>query len=116
MQPRLIVLAIIFFHCSGASYLPSKVIALFLVQWVVSIAPLIMIYRNQQVHGYTAISTNLGVTMRLGAGPGASGGYSSKPNGLVQCPETGKGDAAAQDARSQFVVLSVGISIIQPPL
>jgi len=56
-----------------------------------------MIYRNQQVHGFKAISTNLGVTMRLGAGPGTSGGYSNKPEGIVECPSI-DGSAAAQDA------------------
>ena len=99
MQPRLIVLAFIFFVIWALAIYRARVIALFLVIsiGVVSIAPLIMIYRNQQVHGYTAISTNLGVTMRLGAGPGTSGGYSSKPDGIVHCPET-QGNAAAQDA------------------
>ena len=107
MQPRLIILAIVFFVNWALAIYRAKVIALFLVIsiGVVSIAPLIMIYRNQQVHGYTAISTNLGVTMRLGAGPGASGGYSSKPGGIVQCPET-QGDAAAQDAAAVRCVLS----------
>lgn len=107
MQPRLIVLAIIFFVIWGLAIYRAKVIALFLVIsiGVVSIAPLIMIYRNQQVHSYTAISTNLGVTMSLGAGPGASGGYSSRPEGIVQCPET-QGDAAAQDAATVRCVIS----------
>jgi len=99
MQPRLIILAITFFLIWALAIYRAKVAALFLVISIglVSIAPLLMVYRNQQVHGYTAISTNLGVTMRLGAGPGTSGGYSSRPAGIVQCPSA-EGDAAAQDA------------------
>jgi hypothetical protein len=71
---------------------------------IVSVTPAILIFRNQQVHGYTAISTNLGVTMKLGAGPGTSGGYSSKPEGIVQCPST-EGDAAKQDAATVRCVI-----------
>jgi len=64
-----------------------------------------MIFRNNEVHGYAAISTNLGVTMRLGAGPGASGGYSSNPTGLVECPEVA-GDAAQIDNAKVRCVLT----------
>ena len=98
MQPRLIALAVVFFVIWALASFRLRVIPLFLctTMAVVSIAPAIMIYRNQQVHGYTAISTNLGITMKLGAGSGTSGGYSNKPSGIVQCPST-NGNAAQQD-------------------
>jgi hypothetical protein len=39
------------------------------------VAPAIMIVRNVEVINKATISTNLGVTMRIGAGPETSGGY-----------------------------------------
>jgi hypothetical protein len=39
------------------------------------VAPAIMIFRNIEVIDKATISTNLGVTMRIGAGPETSGGY-----------------------------------------
>ncbi len=39
-------------------------------------APLTMIYRNSVAIDQAVISTNLGATMRIGAGPETSGGYS----------------------------------------
>lgn len=98
MQPRMIVLAFAFFLIWAIAKFSRRRIPIFLVITlvIVSIAPTILIFRNQQVHGYTAISTNLGVTMKLGAGPGTSGGYSIKPGGTVKCPSS-KGDAAEQD-------------------
>jgi len=99
MQPRLIILSLIFFVVWALAIMRAKVIPLFLAFAIgtVSIGPAVMIYRNLQVHDYVAVSTNLGITMRLGAGPGTSGGYSSAPTGLVQCPET-EGNAANRDA------------------
>jgi hypothetical protein len=46
-----------------------------LVIAVMMIAPTIMIFRNMEVINKATISTNLGVTMRIGAGPETSGGY-----------------------------------------
>ena len=65
---------------------------------IVSLAPALMIYRNQEVHGYSTISTNLGVTMRLGAGPETSGGYSSQAAGIVECPESDGNPAEVDNA------------------
>lgn len=98
MQPRLVVVSGVFFFVWALAKYRLLLMVPFLVVTlgIVSIAPALMIFRNQEVHGYAAISTNLGVTMRLGAGPGASGGYSSKPTGLVECPEVA-GDAAEID-------------------
>jgi hypothetical protein len=49
-----------------------------LVTAIMMVAPAIMIYRNSVVINKAAISTNLGVTMRIGAGPETSGGYGRK--------------------------------------
>jgi hypothetical protein len=46
-----------------------------LVTAIMMVAPGIMIFRNSVVIDKATISTNLGVTMRIGAGPETSGGY-----------------------------------------
>lgn len=98
MQPRLIVISIVFFFIWGLAKFRLLLVSGFLslTLGIMSIAPALLIYRNYEVHGYTAISTNLGVTMRLGAGPATSGGYLNRPTGVVQCPDT-EGNAAERD-------------------
>lgn len=98
MQPRLILIAFAFFCVWAIARFKTVAIPVFLVlvMGIVSIAPSVLMVRNYQVHGHAVISTNLGNTMRLGAGPGASGGYSPQPVGLVECPVSG-GDAAKAD-------------------
>ncbi len=107
MQPRLIIIAGLFFLLWAIAKYRLMLFAPFLVLTLglVAIAPAVMIFRNNEVHGYAAISTNLGVTMRLGAGPDASGGYSNNPNGLVECPEVA-GDAAQIDNAKVRCVLT----------
>jgi hypothetical protein len=50
--------------------------------------PATLIYRNNQAIGVNSISTNLGVTMNIGAGDYATGGYMTKGFG-VPCSLTG---------------------------
>lgn len=106
MQPRIILIAFAFFVIWALAVFRARMIPIFLVMnlGIVSVGPAVMIFRNQHVHGFAAISTNLGVTMKLGAGPGTSGGYSSKPEGIVECPST-EGDAAKQDAATVRCVI-----------
>ena len=98
MQPRLLLIA--FFSLLIWSLAKYRRIAgtLFLATslLIVAIAPGIMIFRNSQANGFVAISTNLGTTMNIGAGPESTGGYTNKATG-VQCPSL-KGNAATQDA------------------
>lgn len=98
MQPRLLVLALSFFFIWALAKFRVKLIAPFMLlsMGMVSLAPTLLVFRNHEVHGYASISTNLGVTMRLGAGPSTSGGYSNEPSGLVECPAT-EGNAAEID-------------------
>ena len=106
MQPRLLVLAFAFFFLWALAKFRVKLVVPFMAfsMGLVSLAPALMIYRNQEVHGYAAISTNLGVTMRLGAGPETSGGYSSQARGLVDCPETEGNPAEADNAIVSCVI------------
>jgi hypothetical protein len=59
------------------------------------VSPSIMIFRNSQAIGQPVISTNLGVTMAIGAGPETSGSYVHK-GPEVNCP-SGKPLAELKD-------------------
>jgi hypothetical protein len=57
---------------------------------VLAIFPTSLMIRNYQALGLASISTNLGVTMNLGAGDGATGGYGgSSSKAGVPCETTG---------------------------
>jgi len=64
----------------------SVVITLFL--------PATLVYRNNQAIGINSVSTNLGVTMNIGAGDNATGGYIKEGFGVV-CEKSG--NSAQQD-------------------
>ena len=77
MQPRFSLIAIIVaiiwaLKVTGAK---NRIRIAALVTAIMMIAPGIMIFRNSVVIDKATISTNLGVTMRIGAGPETSGGY-----------------------------------------
>jgi len=69
--------------------------------------PASLIYRNHKATGVNAISTNLGVTMNIGAGDMATGGYMKKDYG-VACVTTG--NASQQDNQLVKCVLNWYIS------
>jgi len=77
MQPRWILTSIVIAIVWALMYKNRKVQALILVGVVgiMALAPAIMIQRNQHSIHKSVISTNLGVTMKLGAGDGTQGGY-----------------------------------------
>lgn len=106
MQPRLALLALVFFVIWSLSKFPINTAALALVvsMSIVVIGPAIMMFRNSQAMGFTAISTNLGVTMNIGAGDEATGGYNGKYNG-VPCPEAVGNDAQVDSAKVKCVVI-----------
>jgi hypothetical protein len=106
MQPRIILLALgilipfAFYHYRG------KAIPLFLALSlvIVAIAPGILIFRNVQARDLVTISTNLGVTMNIGAGLKSMGGYSNAATGVPCAPL--EGDAAKQDRHLVSCVIS----------
>jgi hypothetical protein len=63
-----------------------------------------LIYRNNQAIGINSISTNLGVTMNIGAGDNATGGYMKEGYG-VECDLSGT--SAQQDNQRTKCVLKV---------
>ena len=80
MQPRFLLIAIIIAVLWALKIAGTKnrIRIAALVVSIMMVAPAIMIFRNIEVIGKATISTNLGVTMRIGAGPETSGGYDRK--------------------------------------
>lgn len=97
MQPRTLVLAIGVVVPFAVFHFRAKFIGVFLIvtMAIIAIAPTILVYRNLNSNGYAAVSTNLGVTMNVGAGPLANGGYSNSASG-VPCVSI-EGNSAQQD-------------------
>jgi len=77
MQPRWILTSVVIAIVWALMYKNRKVQALILigVVGIMAIAPAVMIERNMKSINKSVISTNLGVTMKLGAGDGTQGGY-----------------------------------------
>ena len=77
MQPRFLLIAIIIAILWAIKVVGKKnqIRITALVIAMMMIAPAIMIFRNIEVIDRATISTNLGVTMRIGAGSETSGGY-----------------------------------------
>ena len=77
MQPRFLLIAIVIallwaFKIIGSR---NRVKVASLIIALTMVAPITMIYRNSVAIDQAVISTNLGATMRIGAGPETSGGY-----------------------------------------
>jgi hypothetical protein len=83
----------------------SLMIALSLA--VTLILPATLIYRNNQAIGINSISTNLGVTMNIGAGDNATGGYIKEGYG-VECDLSGT--SSEQDNQRVRCVLNWYVS------
>jgi len=77
MQPRFLLIAIIIAVMWALRVVGTKnrIRIAALITTIMMVAPAIMIFRNLEVIDKATISTNLGVTMRIGAGPETSGGY-----------------------------------------
>ena len=105
MQPRWILTSAII-AVAWALMQKSKKIQVFILVGVTGlmlIAPAALIQRNIESIGKAVVSTNLGVTMQLGAGPSTSGGY-QHTGANVPC-ETQTHDAAPSDSQLVKCVL-----------
>jgi hypothetical protein len=80
MQPRFLLIAIIVAVLWALKVVGTKnrIRIAALITAIMMVAPAIMIFRNSVVIDKATISTNLGVTMRIGAGPETTGGYARK--------------------------------------
>jgi hypothetical protein len=77
MQPRFLLIAIIIavLWALKVASTKNRIRIVALITSIMMVAPAIMIFRNIEVIDKATISTNLGVTMRIGAGSETSGGY-----------------------------------------
>ena len=105
MQPRLIVSGIL---TNLLWILMRKNVKAGSLLVIISLAvtlffPATLIYRNHKAIGVSSISTNLGVTMNIGAGDKATGGYMKKDYGV---PCNLIGNESEQDNRRVKCVLS----------
>jgi hypothetical protein len=80
MQPRLIVTGILLntFWIIARKGVKASSLGVVITLVVTLFFPATLIYRNSQAIGLKSISTNLGVTMAIGSGPGATGGYQKR--------------------------------------
>ncbi|MFM8841253.1 MAG: hypothetical protein ACKOFU_00875 [Actinomycetota bacterium] len=97
VQPRFLLSAFLFFVLAGYFiYEKRLVLPVVAIGMICSLLlPSILIVRNVLANDFTTISTNLGITMRIGAGEGATGGYVPGFAG-VECPSF-EGNAAEVD-------------------
>jgi hypothetical protein len=77
IQPRWILttFVVVLFWALSQQNRRSQALILSLVIGTMSLAPAILIHRNHVSIGKSVISTNLGATMKIGAGDSTSGGY-----------------------------------------
>jgi len=111
MQPRLIVAGTILnlFWIITRKGVKASALAVVLTLAVTLLFPASLIYRNNQAIGINSISTNLGVTMNLGAGEGATGGYvGSGSKAGVPCKT--EGNIAQQDNQRVKCILKWYVS------
>jgi hypothetical protein len=80
MQPRWVLTTFVVALIWALAHKNRKHQALILVgvMGIMALAPVALIARNQKAGNGAVISTNLGVTMRLGAGDATDGGYAHK--------------------------------------
>ena len=105
MQPRLIVTGILLnvFWVITRKGVKASSLTVVITLVVTLFFPATLIYRNNQAIGINSISTNLGVTMNIGAGDNATGGYMKEGYG-VECDLSGT--SAQQDNQRTRCVLN----------
>jgi hypothetical protein len=111
MQPRLIVTGILLNILWVITRKGVKASALLVVITLVVtlIFPATLIFRNNKAIGQNSISTNLGVTMNLGAGDNATGGYvGSTSKAGVPCVTSGS--SSQQDNQKVKCILKWYVS------
>jgi len=90
MQPRLIVTGIVLnlFWLITRKGVKASAILVVITLIIMLFFPATLIYRNHKATGANSISTNLGVTMAIGSGNGATGGYKKRTQD-VPCETSG---------------------------
>jgi hypothetical protein len=94
MQPRIILIGafciLVWALSLKDNAARTKVVVISMI--IMLVLPGLLMFRNSQANGFTAISTNLGVTMKLGAGELTNGGFPHK-GPEVECPTTAGNNA-----------------------
>jgi hypothetical protein len=98
-QPRLLLSGLVGIAIWVLARKPIKsaILVMIVAISIVTVSPASLVLRNQNANGFSAISTNLGITMNLGAGDDADGSYRPKEKYGVPCT-TIEGNAAEQDS------------------
>jgi hypothetical protein len=106
VQPRFVLASFLFLAIWAFVLKPKKIAVVFLVLTTVVLAvlPSSLVLRNVKANDFATISTNLGITMNLGAGPGATGAYIKEGYG-VPCDAI-EGNEAQQDVHLRNCVIS----------
>jgi len=104
MQPRLIITGILLniFWVITRKGVKASALLVVISLLVTLFFPATLIYRNHKAVSLNSISTNLGVTMNIGAGDNATGGYMKEGYGV---PCTPTGSAAQADTQRVKCVL-----------
>jgi hypothetical protein len=99
LQPRLLLSGLVGIAIWVLVRKPIKsaILVMIVAISIVAVSPALLMLRNQNANGFSAISTNLGITMNLGAGDEADGSYRPKEKFGVPCT-TIEGNAAQQDS------------------
>ena len=105
VQPRLILtgLLVIVLWIIALKGLKASALMIALSLAITLFFPATLIYRNSKALGINSISTNLGVTMNIGAGDNATGGYMKEGFGV---PCELNGTSAQQDNQRVRCVLN----------
>lgn len=106
MQPRTALLALGILMPFAWMCYTKKMAICFLVftVGVIAVAPASLIVRNVIAKNPATISTNLGVTMNIGAGPNSNGGYTNRATG-VPCNQTSE-DLSRRDRQLVSCVIT----------
>jgi hypothetical protein len=110
IQPRLLIAGFLVLFFWIIYRKSGKLIPIFVSLSLIILLffPATLAFRNQKAVGVTAVSTNLGTTMDIGAGNLATGGYDSKEHG-VKCNITSI-DVAKADSQRVVCVLKWYVS------
>ena len=98
LQPRLIISAFIFALILSIHKinLRKSILELLIFLILVSSFPALLVARNHFASGLNVLSLNLGTTMNIGAGEGATGGYMTTYKG-VPCKETPESEIVSKE-------------------
>ena len=90
MQPRWVLTSVVIAFVWALMYKNRKIQVVILAGVIggMAIAPIILVQRNIHAVGKAVISTNLGVTMQIGAGDETGGGYNHKGPNIPCEPKT----------------------------